>query len=119
MTVLVEPALVDHDARIKDRVELIAVSAAEEQLHHRLHLLRRIYLRGIERRLQVMQLIRVGLLREQRSAVVVLEGIGYRTAIVLEVEDEAVIFLRVCAVQARQSLDGLDAGEWLVHVHSV
>ena len=119
LAVLVEPVHVDRHAGIEDRVELVAVGAAEEQLHHLLHLLGRIDLRGIERRLQVVQLVRVGLLGEQRGAVVVLEGEGDRLAVVLEVEHEAVVLLRVRAVESRQGLHRLDARERLVHVHRV
>ena len=66
-----------------------------------------------------MQLVRVGLFGEQRRAVVVLEGEGDRLAVVLEVEHEAVMLLRVRAVEARQGLHGLDARERLVHIHRV
>jgi hypothetical protein len=37
----------------------------------------------------------------------------------MEVEHEHVVLLRVRAVQARERLHGLDAGERLVHVHRV
>ena len=57
--------------------------------------------------------------REQRGAVVVLEGEGDRLAVVLEVEHEAVVLLRVRAVEPRQRLHRLDARERLVHVHRV
>ena len=62
LAVLVEPVHIDRHAGIEDRVELVAVGAAEEQLHHLLHLLRRIHLRGVQRRLQIVQLVGVGLL---------------------------------------------------------
>ena len=119
LAVLVEPLHVDRHAGIEDRVELVAVRAAEEQLHQLLNLLRRIHLRGIQRRLQIVQLVGVGLLREQRGAVIVLEGERDRLAVVLEVEHEAVVFLRVRAIEPRQGLHRLDAGKRLVHVHRV
>jgi hypothetical protein len=53
-----------------------------------------------------MQLVRIGLLSEQRGAIVVLEGVGYPSAIVLKVEHEAIVLLRARSVQARESLHG-------------
>ena len=104
LAVLVELVHIDRHARIEDRVELVAVGAAEEQLHHLLHLLRRIHLRGIERRLQVVQLVRVGLLARASSCG---SSPGRRSviasAVVLEVEHEAVVLLRVRAVEAGQA----------------
>ena len=61
----------------------------------------------------------VGLLGEQRRAVVVLEGEGDCLTVVLEVEHEAVVLLRVRAIEPRQGLHRLDARELLVHVHGV
>ena len=66
-----------------------------------------------------MQLVRVGLLGEDRRAVVVGEGLLDRLGVVHEVEHEDVVLLRVRAVQARERLHRLDAGEHLVHVHRV
>jgi len=64
-----------------------------------------------------VQLVGIGLLREQRSAVVVLERESDRLAVVLKVEYEAVMLLRVRAVKPRQRLHRLDARERLVHIH--
>ena len=66
-----------------------------------------------------MQLVRVGFLGQQRGAVVVLEGQRDGLAVVLEVEHEAVVLLRVGPVQARERLHCLHAGQGLVHVHRV
>ena len=79
----------------------------------------RIDLGIIQRRLQVVQLVRIGFLGQQRRAVIVLEGVGDRLAVVLEVEHEAVVLLRMRAVEARKSLHGLDARERLVDIHRV
>jgi hypothetical protein len=57
---------------------------------------------------QVTQFVGVGLLCEQRGAVVGLKCEGYGVGVVLEVEDEAIVLLRMRAVEARQSLHGLD-----------
>jgi hypothetical protein len=56
---------------------------------------------------------------EQRGAVVVLEGEADRLAVVLEVEHEAIMLLRMRTVQARQGLHRLDARQRLVHIHRV
>jgi hypothetical protein len=60
-----------------------------------------------------VQLVGVGLVGEQRGAVVVLERPGDRLAVVLEVEHEAVVLLRMRAVEPRQRLHRLDAGKRL------
>ena len=78
LAVLVEPVHVDRHTGIEDRVELVAVGITEEQCHHLIHLLR------IERRPQVVQLVGVGLLGEQRRAVVVLEGESEGAALEME-----------------------------------
>ena len=62
-------------------------------------MLLRIDLGTVERCLEVVQLVRVALFRKQRRSVVVLESIGNRLAIVLKVEDEAIMLLQMCAVQ--------------------
>ena len=75
LAVLVELLVVDRHAGIEDRVELVAVGAAEEQRARARRLcVRRIDLRAVERGLQIVQLVRVGLLAEDRRAVVVGEG---------------------------------------------
>ena len=66
-----------------------------------------------------MQLVRVGLLAQDRRAVVRLERLLDRVGVVHEVEHERIVLLRVRAVEPRQRLHGLDAGERLVDVHRV
>ena len=44
-----------------------------------------------------------------------LDGLG----VVLEIEDEDIVLLRVGTVQAGQRLHGFDAGKHLVHIHRV
>ena len=96
-----------------------AVGTAEVQLHELVDAHVVVDLVAVEVGLEIMQLVGVGLLSEQRRAVVILEGKGDPVAVVLEVEHEAVVLLRVRAVQARQGLHRLNAGERLVHVHRV
>ena len=74
---------------------------------------------AVERRLEVVQLVRVGLLAQDRRPVVVGERLLDRVRVVHEVEHEDVVLLRVRAVQPRQRLHRLDAREHLVHVHRV
>ena len=82
-------------------------------------MLRRVDLRAVQRRTEVVQLVRIGLLGKQGGAVIVLEGEGDCFDAVLEVKYEAVMLLRMGAIQARQRLDRLDPRERLVHVHGV
>ena len=110
---------VNRHAGIEDRIKLVAVGAAEEQLDDLLHLFGRIDLRVVQRGLQVVQLVGIGFLRQQRGAVVVLKRERDRFAVVLEVEHEAVVFLRVRAVEPRERLDRLYARQRLVHIHRV
>ena len=66
-----------------------------------------------------MELVGVGLVRQDRRAVEVGEGVADGFGVVQEVEHEDVVFLRVRPVQPRERLHRLDAGERLVHVHRV
>ena len=66
-----------------------------------------------------MQLVGVGLAAEDRRAVVVRERELDTVAVVQEVEDERVVLLGVRAIETRERLDGLDAGQRLVDVHGV
>ena len=66
-----------------------------------------------------MQLVEVGLLRQDRGPVVVRERRLDGVRVVLEVEHEDVVLEWVRPVQARQGLDRLDARKRLVHVHRV
>ena len=66
-----------------------------------------------------MELIGVGFAAEDGSAVVIGEGLLDGLSIVLEIENEDVVFVRVGAVQAGERLDCLDAGKRLVDIHGV
>ena len=76
-------------------------------------------LAAVERGLEVVQLVGVGLVGEDGGAVVGLEGVADGIAVVAEVEHEDVALLGVGAVEAGEGLHGLDAGEHLVDVHGV
>ncbi len=121
LPVLVELVLVDGHAGIEDRVELVAVGAAEVQLDE----LRRPAPASRPAQpssvgLQVVQLVRVGLLAEDRRAVVVGEGVRRSSRCrSWKSSTKHVVLLRMRPVQARERLHGLDAGERLVHVHRV
>ncbi len=74
----------------------------------------------VEVGLQVVQLVGVGLLAEDGRAVVVARTtVWIVVGVVQEVEHEGIVLLGVRAVQARERLHGLDAGERLVHIHRV
>ena len=129
LPVLVELLFVDRDAGVEDGVELVAVGPTQVESHEPVDLRVGIHLSllgsvsslriAAERGLEVVQLVGVRLLAEDRRPVVVgerlLEGIG----IVHEVEHEHVVFLRVRPIETRQRLDRLDPGQDLVHVHRV
>ena len=73
----------------------------------------------VQFRLERVKLVRVRLLAEDGGAVIVgkrlLDGLG----VVLEIEDENIVLLRVRPVQAGERLHRFDAGEHLVHIHRV
>ena len=106
-------------AGIEDRVELVAVGAAEIQLDQFIDLRSVVDLVAVERGLEIVQLVRVGLLAEDRRPVIVVERLLDRFRVVHEVEHEYIVLLRMRAVEPRQRLHRLDAREQLVHVHRV
>ena len=99
LPVLVEPLAVVGHAGVEDRVEPVAVGTAQVERDELVDLRRRIDLIPVERGLEVVQLVRVGLLRQDRRAVVVGERLLDRVGVVHEVEHEHVVLLRVRAVQ--------------------
>ena len=111
--------LVGRHTRIKDRIQLVAVGTGQVQVNQRAHLLRRVYLVPIEGGLQVVELVRVGFLAEHRGPVVIRERFGDRLRVVLEIEHEYVVLMRVGTVEARERLYRFDAGERLIHIHRV
>jgi hypothetical protein len=74
---------------------------------------------AVERQFEVMQPVGVGFIRKDRGAVVVLESVGDRLAVVLEIEHEAIPFLGMRTIEPRQRLHRLNARERLVHIHGV
>ena len=70
-------------------------------LHQLVHLRRAVNLMAVERRLEVVEPIGVGLLRQDRGPVVVGEGVLDRVGIVVEVQHEGVVLLGVGPVEAR------------------
>ena len=66
-----------------------------------------------------MQLVRVGLLRQDCGAVVIGKGGLDRVSVIREVEHKGVVFFGVRAVETGQRLHRLDAGKRLVDVHGV
>ncbi|MDE0464383.1 MAG: hypothetical protein OXH93_18330 [Caldilineaceae bacterium] len=87
--------------------------------HQLLHLLRAVDLAVVERRLQVVQLVGIGLLRQDRSAVLVGEGRLDCVEVVGEIKHERVVLPRVRPVETGKRLHRLDARQRLVHVHRV
>ena len=68
--VLVQLLPVDRDAGVQDGVEPVSVGAREIPLHQVFHLGRGVDLVAIKDRLEVVQLVGVGLLRQDRLALV-------------------------------------------------
>ena len=69
--------------------------------------------------MQVVQLIGVGFVGEDRGAVVRLKRLADSIGVIGKVEDENIVLLRVRSIEARQRLHCLDARQNFVHVHRV
>ena len=66
-----------------------------------------------------MQLVRVGLLRQDCGAVVIGKGGLDRVSVISEVEHKGVVLFGVRAVETGERLHRLDAGKRFVDVHAV
>jgi len=95
LSVFIQLILIYGHAYVEDGVKPVAISAAEKQLHHLLDLFRRIHLRPVEIRFQVVEFVGVGFIGQQGGPVIILESVGDGLAVVLEVEHEAIAFLRM------------------------
>ena len=84
-----------------------------------LHLVLVINLLPVELGLELVELLRRGLLPYRRLFVIGLEGVEDLLRLVDEIEDEGLFLARVGAVEAREGLHGLDARQPLVDVHRV
>jgi len=71
LTILIKAFFVDRHAGIQYRVELVPLGVAQIQLDEPVNISVAVDLRRVQVSLQVMQLVRVGLLAEHRRAVVV------------------------------------------------
>ena len=119
LAILVQAGFVCRHTGVQHRVEPVPVRSLQILADERLHLLGRVDLAAVERGLEIVQLVRVGLLAQHGGAVVRREGLLDRIGIVLEVEDEAVVLAGMRPVQPRERLHGLDARQRLIHVHRV
>ena len=119
LPVLVQVVLVAGNTGVEDRVQALPVGAGEIQLDEVLDLGAGVDFRFAQRGREVVQLVGVGLAAEDRRAVVVREREFDAVAVVQEVEDERIVLLGVRAIEARERLHGLDAGQRLVDVHGV
>ena len=81
----------------------------EIEPHEVVDLRRRVDLRPIEVALEVVQLVGIRLVSQNRRAVKRLKRATDYVYVILEIQNEHVVFLRVCPVEARQGLDRLDA----------
>ncbi len=71
LAVLVELVVVGRDAGVEDRVEPVAVRPVQVEIHEVIDLNRRVNLIAVEVGLEVVELVGVGLLAEDRRPVVV------------------------------------------------
>jgi hypothetical protein len=68
---------------------------------------------------QGVELVGVCFFAEKGCSVIVGKRLFDDFGVVLEIENEDVVFFRVCPVQAGERLHGFNAGEHLVHIHGV
>ena len=119
MAVLVQLAQVHRHAGIEDRIELVALGTAKVAQGQILYLLLGIDLSSVQVGLQVVQLVGVGLIGQDRRPVEVRERFADGVSVVQKVQHEHIVLLGVRPVEPRQGLHRLDAGQRLVHVHGV
>ena len=119
LAVLIQVAQIRLHAGVEDRVDLLPLGPSEVALDEVVDLLRGIDLGAVQVRLQVVQLVGIGLVRQDRCAIVVGEGVADGIRVVEKVEHEHVVLLGMRSVEARQGLHGLDARQRLVDVHRV
>ena len=114
LTVLVEIIDVCDHAVIENRVEPVAVRSFKVLGNQTVDLFLGIDLRAVQFGHQVMQLVGVSLVGEDRSTIVgferVLDGVG----IVQEIQNEHVVLVGTRPVQPGKCLYRLDAGKGLV-----
>ena len=110
LPVLVQLALIDRHAGVQDRVEPVAFGPAQVAPHELVDLFLGIDLGAVQVRLQVVQLVGVGLVGQDRRPIVVRERLADGVGVVEEVEHEHIVLLGVRPVEARQGLNRLDAG---------
>ena len=117
--VLAQFVHVHGDAAVQDGVELLALHAVQVPLHELPELVGRVHLGAVQVGLRVVKLVGVGLVGQDRGAVVGREGLGDGLRVVQEVEHEHIVLLPVRPVEPRQRLHRLDPREGLVDVHGV
>ena len=108
LPVLVQLAPVDRHTGVQDRIEAVAVLPAQVAPHELLDLFLGIDLGAVQLRLQVVQLVGVGLVGQDRRPIEVYERVADGVGVVEEIEHEHVVLLGVRPVQARQGLHRLD-----------
>ncbi len=117
LPVLIELLFEGGDTGVKDRIKPVAAGPAEIQLHEVINLFVRVDLIAVEVRLEVVKFVRIGLPTQDRGAIIRRERFLDRVGVIHEIEHEYVVFLGMGAVEAREGLHRLDAGEGLIDVH--
>jgi hypothetical protein len=95
----VEVLVVCRHRGVEDRVQLVAVRAAEVERDEAVDFLVAVDLVSVELGLEVVELVGVGLLAEKRGAIVGLEGRLGDVGVVHEVEHHHVVLARVRPVE--------------------
>ena len=119
MAVFVQLLPVERDTGVQDGIELVAATLGQEQLHQLVQLRRVVDLITAERRLEVVQPLRVSLFHQDRGPVVAGECNLDRVGVIVEVQQEGIVLLWVCSFEVRERVHRLDARQNLVHVHRV
>lgn len=100
LAILIQRVSVHGDAGVQYGIQLISIRAGEIASDQIVHLLGGVNPCGVQVRLEIVELVRIGLLGQDRRAVVVREGFADRVCVVHEVEHEDIVLLRMGPVQA-------------------
>ena len=101
LAILVQLLSIGRHAGVQDGVELVTVGSRKVQRHQLVHLGRAVDLIPVQRRLEVVQPVGVGFVRQDGRLVVVGEGVLDGVGVVGEVQHEGVVLLGMRPVETR------------------
>ena len=119
LPVLVEFLFITGHAEIENRIEFIAFSIVDVEVHQVFNLLSGIHLMMLQSADQIEKFVRVGFVRQNGRAVKFAECLLDGLFIFREVQHKGIPFQRTGTIQARKGLHGFDIGQNLVHIHGV